>query len=116
MYRQAMDAYLSAGHYFGVKRSQVRLGDLILSESVYASHMRLPKHSHENAYMIMVLERTQEEELNGSLPRSYQRHAMALHPADEMHSQKIGAAGLRCLHVEFGANWLKDNRHVWRAR
>lgn len=109
-----MRAQLSAGHYFGVKRSQVRMGDLILSECMYALQTELPKHSHENAYMILVLGGTQVEDLNGT-QRWYQRDTLALHPAQEMHSQQIGAQGLRYLHVEFGANWLEENPHVSRA-
>ncbi|MGO8699944.1 MAG: helix-turn-helix transcriptional regulator [Limisphaerales bacterium] len=109
-----MQSRLSAGDYFGTKRSNLRFDDLILSECSYALNTRLPKHSHENAYIIVVLEGSQVEELKEGR-RWYHQKVLALHPAQEAHSQQIGSDGLRCLHVEFGANWLSQNRHVSRA-
>src|SRR5580700_3822788 len=54
---------LSAGNYFGIKRLEVRLGDLILSECSYAPGAELPSHSHHNGYLILALEGEQLERL-----------------------------------------------------
>jgi AraC family transcriptional regulator len=103
---------LLVGNYFGVLCAQVRLGDLILSEDRYGRHTCLPKHSHENSHLILSLNGSQVEHLNGS-QRSYQRHVLALHPAGETHSQHIGAEGFRCLHLEFGTQWRHEQSEVW---
>jgi AraC family transcriptional regulator len=105
---------LSAGHYFGEKRSQVRFGDLILSELTYTERSAFPKHSHENAYMIFVLHGTQMEDFRGGRHR-YERGVLALHPAEETHRHEIGTEGLSCLNVEFGTDWLAANPHALRG-
>lgn len=98
----------------GAIRSQVRLGDLVLSELTYAQHAEVLNHSHENAYLFLVLDGTQVEELKAGR-RWYRKGTLALHPAQEMHRHRTGIEGLRCLNVEFGAKWLAANPHVLRV-
>src|SRR5262245_43389935 len=103
---------LPAGQYFGSPRSQVRFGDLIISELTYARDRKFPKHSHENAYVILVLDGTQMED-GGRC--SYERGLLALHPADESHYHQIGPTGLQCLNLELGGNWLAANPEARQA-
>jgi hypothetical protein len=44
-----MEVRLSEGEYFGKKHLEMRVGRLILSESVYLTDTKIPRHSHENA-------------------------------------------------------------------
>jgi len=106
-----MKVRLSEGEYFGKKHSEIRVGRLILSESVYVPYTKIPRHSHENAYMILTVNGSQQEEL-GKGCRTYERHTLALHPAQENHEQTIGPDGFRCLHIEFGADWVEDHPEV----
>jgi len=61
--------------------------------------------------MILTLTGSQREDL-GKGHRFYEPNTVALHPARETHAQTVGPAGLRCLHVEFGADWVEQNPHV----
>jgi AraC-like DNA-binding protein len=49
-----MHARFLAGQYLGAIRSQVRLGDLVLSELTYTQDEGFLNHSHENAYLFLV--------------------------------------------------------------
>jgi AraC-like DNA-binding protein len=106
-----VEVRLLEGEYFGKKQSAIRIGRLILSESVYLPATKIPRHSHENAYMILTVAGTQQEEL-GKGHRIYEPNTLALHPAQETHAQVIGPAGWRCLHIEFGSDWIEQNPHV----
>ncbi len=55
-----------------------------------------------------------QEELLGRQRQSYMPSTLAFHPAGEAHSESIGPAGMRCLHVEFRADWLQRHAAVSR--
>src|SRR5215471_15263302 len=103
-----MDVRLSRGQYFGMKHSEVSVGSLILAESVYLPQTKIPRHSHENSYLILAIKGSQEEAL-GNGRQTYESQTVALHPAGENHAQTIGPDGFRCLHVEFGADWVEHH-------
>lgn len=108
MCRVAINMHLSAGQYFGAIRSQMRIEGLLLSELSYPRNSRFPRHSHENAYLLFVLEGTQTESV-GACQRWYEPGVVTLHPADESHGHAVGGNGLSCLNVEFGSGWLSGN-------
>lgn len=70
-------------------------------------------HSHENAYFVFTLNGGQEESF-GAQERTYHPSTMAFHPAGEAHSERVGAKGMRCLHVEFRPEWMKRHAEVSR--
>lgn len=84
------------------------MGSLILTECNYEPGSSYEKHSHVNPYFIFILSGGQEEKYDGRT-RTYEVSTSAFHPAGEVHSQRIGSEGLRCLHVEFEKQW--SNRH-----
>ena len=108
-----MKPFLSAGRYYGCCHASEQAGALILSECNYVPGLRVPKHSHENAYFIFVLNGGQEESFE-TRNRTYVSGSLAFHPAGETHSQNIGLTGMRCLHLEFGAQWSERHAEVNR--
>lgn len=102
---------LAEGRYFGRCDISRNAGCLILSECAYAPGLRIPRHSHENPYLVFTLSGGQEE-LTGSRRQSYVPTTLAFHPAGETHSESIGPAGMRCLHVEFRPEWLRRHAEV----
>src|SRR5678815_3142698 len=106
-----MTARLPAGQYFGEHERQLRLNDLIFSELRYEREADLPAHSHESAFLTVVLSGSQTEVFRGA-ECHYKPGTLALQPAEEVHCHRIGSTGLRCINVEFGANWLKENALV----
>ena len=116
MNRSRMDgrsSSLSAGQYFGNSNILKKAGLLVLSECNYAPNACIPKHAHENAYFIFTLNGSQDE-VFGMNTRSYLPSTLAFHPAGEIHSEKVGSKGMRCLHVEFGPEWMKRHLEVSR--
>ena len=99
---------LPAGQYFGEKERQLRLGDLIFSELRYEGEADFSPHTHESAFLTVVLSGGQTEVCQGS-ECCHKVGTLALQPAEEVHRHRIGSTGLRCINVEFGANWLRAN-------
>ncbi|MCI0541309.1 MAG: AraC family transcriptional regulator [Verrucomicrobiales bacterium] len=108
-----MNARLAEGQYYGCCHASRRAGFLVLSESAYAPGIRVPTHTHENPYFIFTLNGGQVESL-GTRERTYLPSTLAFHPAGEAHSERVGAEGMRCLHVEFRREWL--GRHAAISR
>lgn len=108
-----MKLVLPEGNYYGCCNSSKHAGLLVLSECAYAPHLDIPRHAHENAYFIFALSGGQEESF-GLRSRTYGPGTLAFHPAGEFHREKLGPTGMRGLHVEFGADWLKRHPEVSR--
>jgi AraC family transcriptional regulator len=108
-----MNTFLAEGHYYGCCHASRRADRLILSECSYAPGLRIPKHAHENPYMVFTLSGGQEESL-GTYRQTYVPSTLAFHPAGETHSETLGQAGMRCLHVEFKPDWVQRHAAVSR--
>ncbi len=108
-----MKTFLSEGRYYGCCNVSRRTGPLVLSEYSYGPGLHIPKHAHENAYFIFALNGGQEETF-GTCHRAYAPGTLAFHPAGETHCEKLGPKGMRCLHVEFGPQWIGRHAEVSR--
>lgn len=108
-----MKPILRPGSYYGRCNVSKHAGHLILSECTYAPKLEIPRHSHENAYLIFALNGSQEESFE-SRSRSYVPGTLAFHPAGEVHGEKLGSKGMRVLHVEFGSEWIERHPEVSR--
>jgi len=107
------NARLAEGQYYGSCNVSKQAGCLVLSECSYAPGLHIPKHTHENAYFIFALNGGQEESF-GTRHRTYTPGTLAFHPAGEAHGEKLGSKGMRCLHVEFGPQWVERHEEVSR--
>jgi AraC family transcriptional regulator len=107
------DTFLSEGQYYGCCNPSRKAAFLVLSESTYAPGVRIPRHAHENPYFIFTLSGGQEEAFD-TRTRTYLPSTLAFHPAGEIHSETVGAKGMRCLHVEFRAEWIERHTEVSR--
>lgn len=87
---------------------------MLLTECTYAPGVQVPEHSHENPYLIFTLNGCQEE-VFGVRHRVYVPGTLAIHPAGEVHREKLGPEGMRCLHVEFGIQWMKRHGEISRV-
>ena len=108
-----MKAQLAEGQYYGCCDASKKAGCLLLSECAYAAGICVPRHTHENPYFIFTLNGGQEEWFDGR-ERTYVPSTLAFHPAGEMHSERVGANGMRCLHVEFGPEWMERHAAISR--
>jgi AraC family transcriptional regulator len=77
------------------------LGGVTLTEYECLPGYRTPKHSHERAYVKLVLAGTYPETYENRT-RLCQPSAVIFHPAGELHSEHFGSEGGRTFSVEFG--------------
>ncbi|MCS1407943.1 MAG: hypothetical protein M2R45_01106 [Verrucomicrobia subdivision 3 bacterium] len=96
--------YLPNGKYYSNYKHSKQAVSLILSECCCPPEMRIPKHSHENSYLILTLSGDPKEQFDLK-SRTYIPSDLAFYIAGEVHSQSITSQGMRCLHVEFGNDW-----------
>jgi AraC family transcriptional regulator len=101
-----MPPKLDQGHFYGQVLKSRKVSGLILSETGYEPHARLPKHSHETAYLCLVRHGTYEEKF-GRRTRSLAPMALAFHPVGEVHSQEFHDAPTRSFNIELESHWLQ---------
>jgi AraC family transcriptional regulator len=86
---------LSSARLYGNVLSNASVAGLTLSETSYASNLKLPKHSHEQTYFCFVLEGGFTE-VYGRRSRSCRPSTLVFHPAGEKHSNFFRAVSGRC--------------------
>lgn len=93
--------------------SAKRLSGLVLSETQYASHLRLPFHVHQHPYFSFVLSGSYREEHEGKT-RHCDPRTLAFHPAGERHDDIFLATGCRCFNVQIGEAMFRRSypRHI----
>jgi len=78
----------------------------VLRELYYAPLASLPRHSHQTAYVSLVLEGRYREQ-NGRGNRHLRPDTMCLHPAGETHSNQFARSGARIFSIEFTADSVR---------
>jgi AraC family transcriptional regulator len=83
-------------------------------ETRYEASLRLPQHSHDHACICVVVA--------GDFQEDFQRHklqlctrSIAFRPAAEMHEDRFGSGGSRCLVIEVPDAWVahvKQSGHL----
>jgi AraC family transcriptional regulator len=100
---------LGAGQFHGhVVRSQ-EVGGFRLTEDVYPQNLRVPRHSHELAYLSFVVEGSYTE-CSESQTRECTPGTAIFHPASETHSDCFQRAGGHIFSVEIAHAWTKRLR------
>jgi AraC family transcriptional regulator len=96
---------LPSTNFYGDILSNVYIAGLTLSETSYASKLKLPKHSHEHAYFCFVLEGAFIE-VYGRRTRSCHPSTVVFHPAYESHSDFFHSDS-RCFNLQMSRTWLE---------
>jgi AraC family transcriptional regulator len=81
------------------------VADLILSETCYSPGSRLPRHSHENAYLCLVRQGSYSETYGGRT-RTCGPMTVAFHPPEELHEESFHDEPVLSFNVELTARWL----------
>lgn len=100
-----MNTRLNAGQYFGSVLRRLDLPSVRITETFYPPFTRLPAHAHRAAYFCCVRNGRYEESY-GTRSRQCGPLSVVFHPAEEMHSEHMGAAAVRSLNVEIEPSWL----------
>jgi AraC family transcriptional regulator len=100
--------------FFGQVQRRQSVCDFILTDSVYAPGLRLPKHSHELAYFCLILQGTYTESY-GKINRTYLPSTVVFHPEGETHSDQFHNAGGHIFNVAFSSRWFQRAREFTRV-
>jgi AraC family transcriptional regulator len=84
-----------------ILRSQVVNG-FVLTDTLYAPHLKLPRHSHERACFSFVLKGGFTEEYRNTTRACLPASIIYL-PPGEVHSDNFHSDGARCLHIELAS-------------
>jgi AraC family transcriptional regulator len=101
-----MYAKLLGGHYFGAVTQRMEVGGLLLTETQYGPHARIPPHAHQHGYFCLVRQGTYTETFGGRT-RSCRPLTLAYHPAEEVHAEDFRDAGGRSFNVEVNPAWAQ---------
>jgi AraC family transcriptional regulator len=97
-----MDLRVPGGHYYGEVVRRWEGAGFLLTETRYAPGVRLPRHSHANAYFCFV-HRGAFTESFGSRTRFCGPQTLAFHPPGESHVQQFHQAPVRSFNLELTA-------------
>jgi len=86
--------------FYGKTAFRREVAGFVLRELDYAPLALLPRHSHETAYISLLLEGRYLEG-DGRRKRHFQPGTMLLHPAGETHSNRVARSGARIFCIEF---------------
>lgn len=83
-----------------------KVADFTLTETAYAAHHQIPRHSHERACFIVVLQGTFSE-VYEKRERACEPLTLIFRPPHESHRDRFHDQGGRCLNVEVNEQWLR---------
>jgi AraC family transcriptional regulator len=107
-----MPTGLDTGNYFGKLVSKRQLPKIILSETRYVPHCRLPKHHHNNFYLCCVLKGHYAEQY-GKTIITCNAGDIIVHPVDLEHSNSFGENGGTCFNIEYtGSQVMEEMKHL----
>lgn len=100
---------LRAGEYYGRVASAAEVAGLRLTDLEHASARRIPSHSHEQAFLCLLLGGRYRERA-GRLAVEYAPGTLVFHPAGLQHEDEIGPGGGEFFLVGAYARRLKVQR------
>jgi AraC family transcriptional regulator len=97
-----MNPRVPGGHYYGEVVKRWEGAGFLLTETRYAPGVRLPRHSHANAYFCFV-HRGAFTEVYGDQTRHCGPRTLAFHPPGEVHVQQFHQSPVRSFNLELTA-------------
>src|ERR1700687_3257212 len=94
-----------SGCLYGDILGNTSIAGFTLTETAYVPSLKLPKHSHEQAYFCFVLGGSFTE-VYGEHSRSCRPSTLIFHPAGETHSDRFHTSA-RCFNIQLDRHWLE---------
>lgn len=91
---------------FGEQLKKVEMEDFVLTETFHAPGMRLPRHDHECANIVLTMKGSFRETI-GKRPQECSSSSILVKPAGETHANYYGQAGAHCLIIEVKSSRLE---------
>lgn len=100
---------LRPGCLHGRVTKSLSVSDLILTETAFDAHSRLPKHAHENSYFCFALQGVYTERY-GNREVICQPCTLTFRAAGQTHEDFIHGADARVFVLELSPNWIEKLR------
>jgi AraC family transcriptional regulator len=100
-----MSIHLQTGHFFGESSRRFTGANVTLSELAYRAVRKLPRHSHESAYVSLLMYGQYRDRLTGRLVE-YAPFQAGFRPALTEHTDEYGEGVNLFFNVEIGARFL----------
>ncbi len=97
-----------SGRWYGDTLNKDNVAGLTLTETLYRSNLKLPQHSHEQAYFCLVLKGAYTESY-GRQTRTCKTATLIFHPADESHADHFHSES-RCFNIQMNDLWMERAR------
>lgn len=97
---------LLPGKHYGSISASRSFNDFLLSESVYPESSTTPPHAHEADCLALFLGGSFLEEFSAS-SFDCARGTILFRPACEVHRDRVGAKGARCLIIELSESFMR---------
>jgi len=98
---------MGAGNFFGAIHGAREHCGAIFSDVRHTAPRKLPKHSHELAFLALVLNGNYRERC-GRNESQYAPFTLMFRPAGVPHQDEIGPRGVRLYEIEFRPVWQKS--------
>lgn len=106
-------SHLRIGQFFGEVSGRLVTADAVLTRVEHDQPRRLPRHSHQAAYMSLLL-KGQYRESSGTRSIDCAPLTLVFHPPETSHDDEIGPEGGTFFIVEIGAVWFERMRELSR--
>src|ERR1700744_2126275 len=100
-----MSIHLKTGHFFGKSSRRFTGVNVVLSELAYREVRRLPRHSHQSAYVSLLMHGQYRDRLTGRLV-DYTPFQAGFRPALTEHTDEYGSGVNRFFNIEIDAPFL----------
>lgn len=96
---------LESGGFYGSAVTKRRVADLVLVDSQHQAQLRIPRHSHERAYLSLIRAGSFTETF-GRRTRVCAPGMLLINPPGEVHAEIMDQANVVSLNIELGPSWL----------
>lgn len=114
-HQQALQEPLPAGQFFGEVLGRYRSSGVVLSELCHTRRRAFPAHSHQLAYLCLLLSGVYAERIAGRL-HPQEPMTLVFHPPGMDHCDEVGEHGARFFGIEVEEHWLERLREEGRLR
>jgi AraC family transcriptional regulator len=104
-HQNPLAAQLKPGQFYGQVMRKRHLSGVVMSELKHVTGRKLPEHSHQLAYLCLLLGGEYTEYLNQkAVP--YKELTVMFHPPEFAHRDEVGKTGGHFFNVEIEASWM----------
>jgi len=104
-----MGNHLQLGSYYGAVQQQQRCSGTVMSAIHHGGARNLPRHSHEAAFISLVMRGNYREQFVQGRTIEYKPFTVGYHPPGMTHKDEVGVNGVDFFNIEINHSFLNRN-------